>query len=84
MRLFFILLSYKDQKPHRRCRRWGLQIPLSENLNLDRRAAEKQHAKQQSQVQIVHHKTMDNPEWLERQMVFPFWFLPPPSPHYHF
>jgi hypothetical protein len=43
---------------------------MSEKLNHDRRAARKQRAKQQSQVQIIHHAQSYSPECLGRQIIF--------------
>src|ERR1700733_6835680 len=56
----------------------GFGNSYERKLTLDRRAAKKQRAKQQSQVQIVHYRAMDNPEWPGRQMVFAIflvWFV---------
>jgi hypothetical protein len=39
-------------------------------LNLNRRATQKQRARQQSQVQVFNHGGMDTPEWFVGQMFF--------------
>jgi len=48
----------------------GFENSCERKLNHDRRAAKKQRARRQSQVQITHHGQMDTPERLGRQMVF--------------
>jgi len=52
----------------------GFENSYEGKLNHDRRAAKKQRAKQQSQIQIIHHGLMDSLDCLGRQMVFLLFF----------
>jgi hypothetical protein len=50
----------------------GFENSYERKLNHDRRAAKQQRAKQQSQVQIIHHELMDSPQRIAGQMFFLF------------